>query len=947
MKISALVHRRLHWINLPGAVLMLLLQRMPVVNVVAVADDMVASSPVGAVLKAVVAAVAALGAVNSMAGATPLTVSSGTSTGFTVASGTTVSVSISLAGANGTFDPPASWTVGGSIPPGINFSNLTTPGTVNTQTLHVGGTPTTAGVYAVMLQTFSDPNASGAFESAMYTYTITVTGPANSAPSITTQPSSQTITSGNPVTFTSGANGTPAPTFQWQKDNTNIPGATSATYSIASVTPGDAGTYKLVATNSVSSATSNGAVLTVNVAPLITNQPASQTVTAGNPVTFTASASGTPTPTFQWQKNSVNIPGATSSTFNIASVSAGDAGTYRVIATNSVTSAISNGAVLTVNPAAITPAFTLQPVNQTILAGRNAVFTAAASGTPAPTYQWQRQPLGGVAADLSDSGNYAGTSTTTLTISGTTTAMNGDNFRCVATNAGGRATSNVTTLTVLPAATDFNGDGQSDLLWQDSLTGERRVWFMNGTVFGSDTSIVTISSDWSIGAVADFNGDGQVDLLWQNSVTGERLIWLMNGTTFVSSVSLGVIPTEWSVACAADFDGDGKADIVWQDMVTGERIFWFMNGTSFSTSAQLVVISPEWAIAGTGDFNNDGKADLLWTNTRTGELLLWLMNGSTFGSSVSLGVVSPRFQVSGTGDYNSDGGADILWTDTLTGDRSVWLMNGTAFGSAVPLTTLPLEWVLNRPILRRAPVDFNSDANSDLVWQNTSTGERIIWLMNGTTFASGASLGVVPAEWSIAATGDFNGDGKTDIVWQNTTTGERLVWFMNGTSFLSSVSLGVIPTDWWIAGAADFNGDGKTDLLWQNSVTGERLVWLMDGTNFIVSGSFGVVPTEWSIAGTGDFNGDGKADILWQNTSTGERLVWLMDGTNYSSGVSLGVVSTDWSIAGTGDFNADGSFDLVWQNTSTGERAIWLMTGTSYTGGASLGVIPVEWSIRN
>jgi hypothetical protein len=72
----------------------------------------------------------------------------------------------------------------------------------------------------------------------------------------------------------------------------------------------------------------------------------------------------------------------------------------------------------------------------------------------------------------------------------------------------------------------------------------------------------------------------------------------------------------------------------------------------------------------------------------------------------------------------------------------------------------------------------------------------VIWLMNGTSYSSGVSLGVVPTQWQIVGTGDFNGNGKTDILWQNTATGERAIWLMNGTSYSSGVSLGFVPTQW-------------------------------------------------------------------------------------------------------------------------------------------------------
>ena len=45
----------------------------------------------------------------------------------------------------------------------------------------------------------------------------------------------------------------------------------------------------------------------------------------------------------------------------------------------------------------------------------------------------------------------------------------------------------------------------------------------------------------------DFNGDGKADILWQNSSTGQRVIWLMNGTTHQSTVNLGTVGTSWSI----------------------------------------------------------------------------------------------------------------------------------------------------------------------------------------------------------------------------------------------------------------------------------------------------------------------------------------------------------------------------------------------------------------
>jgi glucose/arabinose dehydrogenase len=85
-------------------------------------------------------------------------------------------------------------------------------------------------------------------------------------------------------------------------------------------------------------------------APVIVNQPSSKTVVAGDPVSFSVGASGSTPFTYQWQKNSVNISGATASTYTISSTTSADAATYRCIVTNSFGSATSNGATLTVQP---------------------------------------------------------------------------------------------------------------------------------------------------------------------------------------------------------------------------------------------------------------------------------------------------------------------------------------------------------------------------------------------------------------------------------------------------------------------------------------------------------------------------------------------------------------------------------------------------------------------
>jgi hypothetical protein len=190
---------------------------------------------------------------------------------------------------------------------------------------------------------------------------FTITSP-GSPPSITTQPSNQTVCSSGSASFIVAARGTPAPTYQWRKGTTNltdggnISGATTTTLTINPVSAGDAASnYNCVATNSNGSATSNDVSLTVNVAASITGQPSNQAVCTGGSASLSVTATGSPAPTFQWRKGTTNlangghIAGATTATLTISPAGAGDAAAnYNCVVTNTCGSGTSNNATLTV-----------------------------------------------------------------------------------------------------------------------------------------------------------------------------------------------------------------------------------------------------------------------------------------------------------------------------------------------------------------------------------------------------------------------------------------------------------------------------------------------------------------------------------------------------------------------------------------------------------------------
>jgi hypothetical protein len=504
----------------------------------------------------------------------------------------------------------------------------------------------------------------------------------NTAPAIVTQPASRTVTEGAAVTFSVVATGTPAPTYQWRKNGVNITGATAASYTVSSASAASAATYSVVVTNSGGSVTSSGAVLTVNTLPDITTQPVDRTAAVGSSVSFSVVATGTPSPTYQWLKNGTTITGATGRTYTIASVTTSHADYYSVRVTNSVGSVRSQSAALTVSTG---PVITTQPVGRTVVAGSTVTLTVAATGEPAPTYQWRK-----------DGTAITGATGSSYVLTGVTTAQAGT-YSVVAKNSYGSVTSANAVLKVnppLPKQADFNRDGKSDLLWQNVLTGEHSVWLMSGTTRQSAVDLSQTSTDWEVIGISDFNGDGRNDILLQNLVTRDSRVWLMDGTTLDSGVSLGVAPTGMLMAGTGDFNADGMPDILWHNTSTGAYSIRFMNRLTPGTSYVIGTGPTGWTIGGTGDFNGDRKPDILWQRVSDGAARVWLMNGKTYASATDLGAMGSGWILGGTGDFNGDGKTDILWQNTDTGARKVALMSGLTKTGEVSLGGGGPEWII-------------------------------------------------------------------------------------------------------------------------------------------------------------------------------------------------------------------------------------------------------------
>ncbi|MFN8343112.1 MAG: PKD-like domain-containing protein, partial [Cyclobacteriaceae bacterium] len=364
----------------------------------------------------------------------------------------------------------------------------------------------------------------------------------DSPASVATQPTaSQTLCVGSALNLSVVGAGSGSLTYQWKKNGTNVAGATSSTFTIASVTTADAATYTVTVTSSGACANtvlSNVAVVNVNTPAAITTQPvASQTLCTGNSVTLQVVATGTSL-TYQWKKAGTPIVGATNSTYTISSLATSDAATYTVdvvsggVCANTVTSA--NAIVVVHTPAAIS---TQPTASQTLCVGSVLSLSVVATGSGTLSYQWKKD---GVAIVGANSATYSKPSATTsdagaYTVDVTTSGV------CANTVTSSVATVIMNTAALIvtqPTATQTICES-SALSLSVTATGTSLTyqWKLNGTPIVGATS-----STYSLASVALSNaGTYTVDV----SSTG------VCGNTVTSSnavVNINAIPVGVSVA---------------------------------------------------------------------------------------------------------------------------------------------------------------------------------------------------------------------------------------------------------------------------------------------------------------------------------------------------------------------------------------------------------------
>jgi len=554
--------------------------------------------------------------------------------------------------------------------------------------------------------------------------------------------------------------------------------------------------------------------------PSVNTNPMSQTVPVGSDATFTAVASGTPTPTVQWQVSTDNgmsfndIPGATLTTYTFTAVASENGNQYRAVFTNSVGSATSSAATLTVTFPVLSirkthsGSFTQgQTGTWTISVGNTGMASTVGTVSVADTLpggytfasfsgtHWNCTGTGVVSCTSGDI-VIAGSSFPTLSLTVNVPATSPTSVQNTASASGGGAlnpaTSNTDTVAVTQVPYKLAFTTQPPAYWNAGqvLVPAVVVQIQDaaGNLVPGSTAQVSISS----------TPRGVDGTLTMNAVGGTATFGYLffpipaNYTlTATSAGLLSAISTTVSLnhfRPAGDFDGNGVPDLVWQNDDTRQVTVWYMGGTGGAVFQGWNYLSlawvPGWHVVAVADFNGDGVPDLVWQNDQTRQATVWYMGGAD--------------------------GAEFKGWNFLS-------------AAGVP------GWSIV------AAADFNGDGVPDLVWQNDNTRQVTVWYMGGTggaVFQSYNYLSVagVPG-WHIAAVADFNGDGVPDLVWQNDTTRQVLVWYMGGAAVFQGwnfLSAAGVP-GWHVVAAVDQNGDGVPDLIWQNDTTRQVTVWYMGG----------------------------------------------------------------------------------------------------------------------
>lgn len=405
------------------------------------------------------------------------------------------------------------------------------------------------------------------------------------APTIVQQPVDATVLRSNTAIFTVVAQGDPPLIYQWYRNGSAISNATGSSYVLTNAQESSEGSYDVIVANNSGAVESDSASLTVVVPATITRQPSSLILAPGANGSFSVTAEGDGTLSYQWLSNGFPILGAIRSVFSLTNAHPTMNANYSVQVANLYRTVVSSAATLTVT--SIPPVMSLSPSDTAVLGGSPASFTAAVSvGTVPLTFEWYLVKDGATNLQVPLTSFDL---TNTFTISDAQIASEGSYF-VVVTNHGGRATSELAALTVQLVAPVVTTDIEDQIVAEGddasfhlSVFGSRPItfqWYSNQTVLlsGATNFSLTLTN-------LSTNSGGTYSIVASNSA---GMV-----TSRVATLTITNLPPSISVQPATAFVTRGE-DALFTVSARGTRPFtyqWYFNGDVITnaTNATLTV----------------------------------------------------------------------------------------------------------------------------------------------------------------------------------------------------------------------------------------------------------------------------------------------------------------------------------------------------------------------
>lgn len=659
----------------------------------------------------------------------------------------------------------------------------------------------------------------------------------------------------------SDENGMGPVSYQWQRDGVDIDGATSNTYTlvqddvgaeitvIASYEDGE-GTDKSVASFATNEVINVSHLPTgeVTITGIVTE---GQVLTASNTL---ADEDGLGDITYQWQRNGVNILGATDDTYTLVQADVDKVITIVARYTDgegTIESVVSENTRTVVNVSHSTTGSVT--ITGTAIEGNTLTASHALEdldGLGDVSYQWQRDGVDIVGA----------TNDSYLLVQDDVDAV----------------------ITVIASHTDGEGADESVSSFGTAAVSELSVLqlsSLDGSFgFRIDGQEIDDQTGLSVSGIGDFNGDGYDDLII--------------GAPYFDHGGLGNAGASYVLfGTDADFGAD--------ESLGAEFDLSKLNGVlGFRLDGVAIDDQSGWSVSSAGDFNGDGLDDLIvgaWgADPNGGE------SGSSYvvyGTASNMGASFDLAGLNGTNGFRIDGAA--------AGDES-----GYSVSSAGDVNGDGFDDI----IIGAYSADPNGAASgSSYVVFGTSDNMGASFDLSGLDGTDGFRLDGVVADdqsgWSVSSVGDFNNDGFDDLVV--------------GAYSADPDGLGEEGASYVIFGSDDWTADsGIVNLDDLDGADGFRL-----------DGDTAGDESGYSVSNAGDVNGDGFDDLIIGARSAGNNgalsgSTYIMFGTNAGVAASVnlsgfngtngfrldGAAAGDeggYSVSSAGDINGDGFDDLI------------------------------------